>query len=102
MKALDIDKPAKSQDFHNVRKPFLSGTQQCTVERCRLSGHPGFVDTPPLWTLFPGPFVTSHISGRGYDLWCLATTTFTSVDTSLSWTLSVRPSGAHIAEVLLY
>ena len=32
----------------------------------------------------------------------MATPSFTSVDTSLLWTLFARPLGVHITEVLLY
>ncbi len=60
------------------------------------------VDTPLLWTphhcgrFSPGPFAFPYII-----LWPLATTSFTSVDTSLLWTLFVRPWAVHISEVLL-
>ncbi len=65
-----------------------------------------FMDTPSLWTLFP------HVNDRHLcelgngtivcNLWPMATSSFTSVDTSLLWTLFVRPLGVHITEVLLY
>ncbi len=53
------------------------------------------------WHFLPGPFV---LNDPIYGLWGFAVTTpsFTSVDTSLLWTLFVWPSGVHITEILLY
>ena len=60
-------------------------------------GHISFVNSPSLWTLVP------HVQDRLWcGLWPLATPSFTSVDTSLLWTLFVRPLAVHISEVLLY
>ncbi len=82
-----------------------------------------------LWTphpcghFLPGPFVfliysyqisfssvdSGHLANvdSGFhlnlcNLWPVATPSFTSVDTSLLWTLFVRPLGVRITEVLLY
>ncbi len=72
-------------------------------------GHPSFMDTPHMWTLFPHIYdgnrhliVWFAYRPIVYDLWPMAAPSFTSVDTSLLWTLLVRPAGVHIAEVLLY
>ncbi len=65
----------------------------CTVE-------PRFVDTLPLWTPYPrGHFLPGLFV---FLVLPVPTPSFTSVDTSLLWTLFVRPSGVHIGEVLLY
>ncbi len=70
------------------------------------------VDTSPLWTsnhyghFLPGSFVflcfPYILQLRQRFLWPVTTPSFTRLDTSLLWTLFVRPSDVHIAEVLLY
>ncbi len=67
-----------------------------TVEPHVEDTYPSFVDSPPQWTLIP------HVHDRtSWAVWPVAKPSFTSVDTSLLWTLFVRPSAVHISEVLL-
>ncbi len=66
---------------------------------------PHLVNTPPLWTVHPyGHLLHMYMLGCGVTaaLWPMATPSFTSVDTSLLWTLFVWPLAVHISEVLLY
>ncbi len=60
---------------------MYSGTPPC--------GHPTYVDTMLLWTLFLQPVSGFH-----------SLISFTTVDTPQFWTLFVWPSVVHISEVL--
>ena len=79
------------------RIPFEKEIFPDTVE-------PRPVDTPLLWTphhcghFSPGPFGFPYI----FHVFAVHSVSFTTVDTSLLWTLFGRPSGVHISEVLLY
>ena len=67
-------------------------------------GHSPYVDTPPMWTLFPRPVYFSYIILYNlgvHNIRCSQHHVSTSVDSSLMWTLLAQPSGVHISEPLL-